>query len=352
MSYPVSVCIIAKNEEKHIEACLEHLKPYHMEIVVVDTGSTDRTKEIALKYTDKVFDFVWIDDFSAARNFCAQKATNDWILAIDCDEYIEKIDMDLLKAFMEKDHKNAGKIRRRNIARRHNGEITYVDEEITRFYHRDFYQFAYPIHENVVPLRKTERRLASVSVPIEAIHYGYNIDEEAMKAKQERNLKLLYRALENETTRDAYTYFQIGQSEQVLGNFDKAIEYYHKCLDQDEDLDLQYVNTCIVQLATTYAQIDEPQKAVELLEAYKDKVKNARFVYTYALALLGVEEFLKALIQFVLVCTLPDRESLGEDLGYCYQCIIKLYTMFGEKQMANDFQQRYEEYQKEKTITK
>lgn len=348
MSYPVSVCIIAKNEEKYIEACLEHLKPYHMEIVVVDTGSTDRTKEIALKYTDKVYDFVWIDDFSAARNFCAQKATNDWILAIDCDEYIEKIDMDLLSAFMEKSHKNAGKIRRRNIARRNNGEITYVDEEITRFYHRDFYQFAYPIHENVVPLRKTEKRLVSISVPIEAMHHGYNIDEEAMKAKQERNLKLLYRALENETTRDAYTYFQIGQSEQVLGNFDKSIEYYHKCLEQNEDLDLQYVNTCVVQLATTYAQIDAPQKAVELLEAYKDRVKNARFVYTYALALLGVEEFLKALMQFLLVCTLPDRESLGEDLGYCYQCIIKLYTMFGEKQMASDFQRRYEEYQKEK----
>ena len=191
MSYPVSVCMIAKNEEKYIQECLEHLKPYDMEIIVVDTGSTDKTKEIAHKYTDKVFDFEWIDDFSAARNFCAQKATNDWILVIDCDEYIEKLDRNLLSVHMKKYPKSAGKIRIRNIARRNNGEVTYVDEEITRFYHRGFYHFAYPIHENVVPLRKTEKREESISVPIEAIHHGYNIDEEAMKAIVDNPRELL-----------------------------------------------------------------------------------------------------------------------------------------------------------------
>ena len=63
---PITACIIAKNEEKYIDQCLRHLLSYEMEIVVVDTGSTDRTKEIAFKYTDKVYDFTWINDFSAA----------------------------------------------------------------------------------------------------------------------------------------------------------------------------------------------------------------------------------------------------------------------------------------------
>ena len=63
---PVSVCIIAKNEEKHIEECLQHLKPFGFEIIVTDTGSTDRTVEIAEKYADKVLHFQWINDFSAA----------------------------------------------------------------------------------------------------------------------------------------------------------------------------------------------------------------------------------------------------------------------------------------------
>ena len=57
---PISVCIIAKNEERFIEDCLKRLKPFGMEIIVTDTGSTDRTKEIAQKYADKVVDFEWI----------------------------------------------------------------------------------------------------------------------------------------------------------------------------------------------------------------------------------------------------------------------------------------------------
>ena len=67
----VSVCLIAKNEEQYIEQCLRRLLRYDMEIVVVDTGSTDRTRELAAKYTDRLFDFAWCDDFSAARNFCS-----------------------------------------------------------------------------------------------------------------------------------------------------------------------------------------------------------------------------------------------------------------------------------------
>ena len=99
---PVTVCIIAKNEEKHIEECLKHLKKYDLEVVVTDTGSTDRTKEIAEKYADKVVDFPWINDFAAARNFCASHASNNWIIAIDCDEYVNSIDVRILRILMQK----------------------------------------------------------------------------------------------------------------------------------------------------------------------------------------------------------------------------------------------------------
>lgn len=79
---PVTVCIIAKNEEKHIENCLKHLKKYDLEVIVTDTGSTDRTKEIAEKYADKVVDFEWVNDFAAARNYCTSfaKTTGYWRL--------------------------------------------------------------------------------------------------------------------------------------------------------------------------------------------------------------------------------------------------------------------------------
>ena len=87
----ISICIITKNEEKHIDECLKALKKFDVEVVVADTGSTDKTVEIAKKYTDKVFYFEWCDDFSKAKNFVAEKASNDYIVSIDADEYIEKL---------------------------------------------------------------------------------------------------------------------------------------------------------------------------------------------------------------------------------------------------------------------
>lgn len=94
---PVSVCMIAKNEEQYIEQCLKKLLRYNMEIVVVDTGSTDRTREIAAKYTNHLYDFAWCDDFSAARNFAVSKASNNWILILDCDEYVQELDVAKLR---------------------------------------------------------------------------------------------------------------------------------------------------------------------------------------------------------------------------------------------------------------
>ena len=85
----LSVCIIAKNESEVIGRCLECVKSFADEIVVVDTGSADNTKEIASSYTDKVFDFKWIDDFAAARNFSFSKATMDYVMWLDCDDVID-----------------------------------------------------------------------------------------------------------------------------------------------------------------------------------------------------------------------------------------------------------------------
>ncbi|MCM1245250.1 MAG: glycosyltransferase family 2 protein [Roseburia sp.] len=86
----ISLCMIVKNEEKVLERCLKSIADLMDEIVIVDTGSTDRTKEIAGKYTDKIYDFEWIDDFSAARNFSFSKATKDYIYAADADEVLDE----------------------------------------------------------------------------------------------------------------------------------------------------------------------------------------------------------------------------------------------------------------------
>lgn len=87
----ISVCMIVKNEEMVLERCLTSLQDIWDELVIVDTGSVDRTKEIAARFTDKIYDFAWIDDFSAARNFAFSKANCDYIYSADADEMLDEV---------------------------------------------------------------------------------------------------------------------------------------------------------------------------------------------------------------------------------------------------------------------
>ena len=89
----ISLCMIVKNEEDTIERCLASASEIADEIIIVDTGSTDHTKEIAERFTDKIYDFEWIDDFSAARNFAFGKGSMDYLLWLDADDIILPMDM-------------------------------------------------------------------------------------------------------------------------------------------------------------------------------------------------------------------------------------------------------------------
>ncbi|MDE7084411.1 MAG: glycosyltransferase family 2 protein, partial [Clostridia bacterium] len=84
----LSVCMIVKNEEQTLARCLNCVTPFADEIIVVDTGSTDGTADIARSFTDKVFFFEWCDDFSAARNFSFSKAESDLVMWLDADDVI------------------------------------------------------------------------------------------------------------------------------------------------------------------------------------------------------------------------------------------------------------------------
>ncbi len=87
----ISACLIVKNEEKNLVRCLDCLEGIADEIIIVDTGSTDHTMDIALLYTDKVYNYQWEDDFSAARNFSFSKASMEYIYAVDADEVIDNV---------------------------------------------------------------------------------------------------------------------------------------------------------------------------------------------------------------------------------------------------------------------
>lgn len=86
----ISLCMIVKNEEKVLKRCLDSLAPYMDEIIIVDTGSTDATKEIAAQYTEYIYDFAWTGNFSEARNFANEKASMDYIYTADADEFLDE----------------------------------------------------------------------------------------------------------------------------------------------------------------------------------------------------------------------------------------------------------------------
>lgn len=92
----ISLCMIVKNEEKVIGRCLESVKDFVDEIIIVDTGSTDKTKEICFGYTDLVYDFKWVEDFSLARNFSFSKASKDYCMWLDADDVITNENQELL----------------------------------------------------------------------------------------------------------------------------------------------------------------------------------------------------------------------------------------------------------------
>ncbi len=244
---PISVCIIAKNEEKHIGQCLQHLKPYGMEIVVIDTGSTDGTKAIARQYTDKVYDFEWTKDFSAARNYAASQASNNWILVVDCDEYLQEFDAQAVRICMQKHTRHVGMMKIKNLHTQPNGEQTYQIDEVPRFYNRNFFEYTFRIHEQVTPRKRNPNEvvvLYSYKLPAMVEHHGYDLPPEEMLRKQERNLELLRSAL-GEGSYDDYLYFQIAQSCYILNRQQEALEAIQKCFALNPDPEKGYMKVAV-----------------------------------------------------------------------------------------------------------
>lgn len=97
----ISLCMIVKNEEAVLERCLDTVADLVDEIIIVDTGSTDRTKEIASRYTQNLYDFEWVDDFSKARNFAFSKATQEYIYSADADEVLDEVNRERFRVLKE-----------------------------------------------------------------------------------------------------------------------------------------------------------------------------------------------------------------------------------------------------------
>lgn len=321
--FPLSVCIIAKNEEAHLEECLKRLIPYGFEIVLVDTGSTDRTVAITEKYTDRIFHFDWCDDFSAARNFCMEKASHDWILSIDCDEYIEKIDLAVLGRCIDQHPDCAGRILIRNRFLQ-NGQTAFEQARVSRLANRRYFHFTGTIHEQLE--RRDNRAKTVYDVPITILHVGYDETEADMQKKSRRNIALLTAQLKKEGP-DPYLYFQLGQCYRRLGETEKAFESFDAGLSMDVDPSLDYVKTMVESYGYTLLDLKQYREALGLAELYDTFAARADFVFLMGLIYMNNGLFDASIDQFKKASTMEEFSVDGVNsykanynIGVIYEC--------------------------------
>ncbi len=184
MNNGLSLCMVVKDEEKNLKRFLNLVISFIDELVIVDTGSRDNTKNIAKNFNAKIYDFKWDDDFSKARNFSISKATMPWILVLDPDEEIEKKDLVKIRSLIGKANKNVLGYRliQKTI---YNGKVVSVRGICRLFRRNEKIRFTYPIHETVrEQIRELGGRIGKTGITIE--HYP-----RISKEKQEYYLRLL-----------------------------------------------------------------------------------------------------------------------------------------------------------------
>lgn len=342
---PISVCIISKNEEEHIEECCRRLTAYGLEIVLTDTGSTDRTVEIARKYTDRIYHFNWCNNFSAAKNYCMQKASHDWILSIDCDEYIEALDEGALLHCMECSPDAAGRILIRNRFTL-DGQTSFEQVRVSRFVNRRYFQFAGAVHEQLVYRSQSMAPVASPATtpsihmdkdsnitpvkvypaPITILHVGYDISEEKMQEKCRRNITLLKQELNTEGP-DPYLYYQLGQSCRRMKDYEQAAHYFDAGLSMDVDPALDYVQTMVESYGYTLLDLKQSREALYLLGVYDEFSKRADFVFLMGLIYMNnglfdaaIEEFQKSTSMEEFAVEGVNSYKAFYNIGVIYEC--------------------------------
>lgn len=347
---PVSICIIAKNEEKYIEECLKRIVKYGCEIVLADTGSIDRTKDIASKYADKIVDFSWVNDFSIARNYVASVASNQIIMALDCDEYVEQFDVARTMQYLKKTDYEPGIFRIKHLFRTEDG-ISYETGDAVRIYDRERYEFSGAVHEQIVRKIKEkdekgkEKLIESFFVPIEVIHHGYDIDEQQLKQKQYRNIDIMKKALEMDPL-NSYLWFQMGQSYFILEDYEHAVLCYEKVLQMDISYDEEYVQTTLRSLAKAYLNQNRQIDAITILKKYEIQCDDAHYAYTQGYIASETHRYIDALRYFEKCVSYKDSEKLGSTLLNAYQMIVNICMSLNDVATAQKYLRKYEDVKK------
>lgn len=264
----LSLCMIVKNEEENLAQCLDSIKDVCDEIVIVDTGSTDKTIEIARDFGAVIHTFPWCNDFSAARNASLVPASYTWILWLDADDRIPQISCNKIKQVIKNPPEKAyGFV---VTSSSDGGKTGSSFKQIRLFPNREEHRFTSPIHEQILPsLEKSG--VPVVYTDIEVVHTGYAKPEVAQK-KQIRNRDILENLVQKAANGEGHvtpvTLYTLGHAHFDLGDFDRAIDCFIDAAELAEktNTDPHILQISPVKVAASLANLGSFEQANNTLQ--------------------------------------------------------------------------------------
>jgi len=302
--------MITKNEEEFIEQCLNSVKDIADEIVIVDTGSTDKTIELAKKVKPDITKIIrnpWNNDFSEARNVSLKNATKEWVLYLDADETLSKQDTEQIKELI-KNKKNTGYIlTQRNYtddpssprwlpskgddyeeSKQFKGWVpSYI---IRLFQNKKEIRFTGEVHESVRPaIEKLDGSVAGTTINIH--HYGKVRGDSKLRSKW----KLYDRIGEKkvQTKADAKSFLELGIQKKELGKTQEAIDNFKKALE----IDPKYIRAYI-DLTSALIKANKIDEAIEFVKKGLDVKKDSNLFYNFGLCLEKKDQPAQAAIAY------------------------------------------------------
>nr|WP_305139136.1 glycosyltransferase family 2 protein [uncultured Schaedlerella sp.] len=258
----LGLVMIVKNEERCLGKCLERVKDLVDKIYITDTGSTDRTKEIADSFGAVVSDYVWSQDFSAARNFALDQSDCDWNLVLDADEYLIEGTRKDIEPFMEnmehvgaiqrKDYYNEGTVDGKE-------QVAYMYTWAGRLIPRGV-RFSGRIHEQENSVFPAE------SLPLLFEHDGYQ-----QGGKEERNLAILLEEL-NEKPKDPYLLFQTARTLRGMKRHEEACKYFEEFRKKVPLKGAAYRTTGLIQYLYSLIEIQGFDTALKVIEDEQERL--------------------------------------------------------------------------------
>lgn len=301
--------MIVKNEEKMLARCLDSIKNIVDEIVIVDTGSTDKTKEIAYRYTNRVYDFTWINDFAAARNFAFSKAAKDYQLWLDADDIL--IEKDQI-AFIE-------------LKRTLSPEIDMV-----------LMKYNYVVDENNKPQYSfyRERLLKRANNykwndPVhEYIEFGdnYLMSEIAITHKKEitfsdRNLKIYESQLEKNIPFSPRSLYYYARELRDHSKYNEAVLYFKKFLDTKQGSIGDSINACL-EIGKIYTKLEDTDNALKyLFQSFCFDIPKAEVCCEIASIYKARGSYNKAIYWYELILTLNSTNQISMTNIDCWNFI-------------------------------